>query len=127
RRVPSPLKAMLVTGPVWPTKAGFSWPLATSHSLIVLSALPLAIHLPLRLKITLLTPPVCPLRTDRLCPPPTSQTLTVGPSALASSVPSGLKATPLILPPGGRLFLMVSTSSPLVPSRILITLLRLPL
>ena len=38
---PSEEKAMQVTGPVWPSSVRSSWPLA-SHSLTVLSPLPLA-------------------------------------------------------------------------------------
>src|SRR5207244_670429 len=53
------------TGDVCPLRVASSLPVATSHSLIVLSALPEASVLPSRLYATELTPAVCPRRVAR--------------------------------------------------------------
>ena len=71
-----------------------SRPLATSQSLMVLSALPEASTVPSGEKVTELTKLVCPLRVRISRPLATSQSLMVlSELPEASTVPSGEKAT----------------------------------
>ena len=76
-RLPSGLNATLVTGSVCPLSVSISVPLSASHTLTVLSQLPLTMRLPSGLNDTLLTPSVCPLRVRISVPLSASHTLTV--------------------------------------------------
>src|ERR1700733_293110 len=73
--------------------------LGASHSLSVLSQLPLTIRFPSGLNATHITPPVCPLSVRVSWPVAASHTLTVWSSLpLTIRFPSGLNATLLIEP-----------------------------
>ena len=61
-RLPSGLNDTLVTPPVCPLKVWISVPLSASHTLTVLSQLPLTMRLPSGLNDTLVTSSVWPLR-----------------------------------------------------------------
>src|SRR5207253_1138009 len=117
RRVPSGLKATLLTPPIcplslrvswpvaaydtdhapwpsWLTAKGASWPVTALHTFTVLSSEPLARRVPSGLKATLLTPAVCPLSMRVSWPVAASHIFTVpSPEPLARRLPSGLKAT----------------------------------
>ena len=54
-RFPSGLKFTLQTESEWPWSVSVSWPVAASHTLIVLSELPLTMRFPSGLKFTLKT------------------------------------------------------------------------
>src|SRR5207253_1292979 len=77
RRLPSGLKATLVTALVWPLRVRASWPVAASHTFTVWSHEPLARRLPSGLKATLVTALVWPLRVRTSWPVAASHTLTV--------------------------------------------------
>jgi hypothetical protein len=81
-----------------PLRVHFTWPLCVSHSLMVLSTLPLASTVPSGLHETALTLSECPLNVDTHCPICAFQTLIVLSSlALAIFVPSRVHATDLTL------------------------------
>src|SRR5262249_10151659 len=79
------------TYPVCPENVAVLEPLATSHSLIVWSALPVARVLPSGLKATELSQSVCPVRVAVRWPVATSHNLRAVPPPEASVLPSGLK------------------------------------
>ena len=75
-------------------QANFLSPGGPSHTLTVLSSLPLARRWPSGLKVTLVTGPVCLRRVRVSCPMSTSYSRTVpSAEALARRRPSGLNAT----------------------------------
>src|SRR6266566_3213968 len=100
---PSGLQATFITQPVCPESVWHTYPLATSHTLTVLSQLPLTSCAPSGLQASPTTKWVCPLSVCTQvagCVPCSAHTrMHLSKPPPASCVPSGLQATQFTVPP----------------------------
>ena len=93
-RLPSGLKATLLTSSLWPLSLTWGSPVSVSQTFTVLSELPVARRVPSGVNETLITSPVCPRNSTKGVPVRTSQTLAVLSSLpVAIRLPSELKET----------------------------------